>query len=131
MSRMSGAVRLPGLIKSNSVRTAGEDVPRPPPVRSSIVSQSTGRPPNRVNAAALLWLNSRPRWLLGVILIAVTLGGLLIPGVVGSLLLLVLAVFLAWLAAMSWPRVDAAGRLLRVLAIALVVGAAVMHLQHH
>jgi uncharacterized membrane protein len=95
------------------------------------VSQSPGRPPSRANAAALLWLNSRPRWLLGVILIAVALGGLLIPGIVGALLLLLLAAFLAWLAAMSWPRVDAAGRLLRVLTVAVVVGAAVMHLRRH
>jgi uncharacterized membrane protein len=92
------------------------------------VSQSPGRPPSRVNAAALLWLNSRPRWLLGVILIALALGGLLIPGLIGTVLLLLLAAFLTWLAAMSWPRVDAAGRVLRVLVVALIVGAAIMHL---
>ena len=92
------------------------------------MSQPQGPRPNRVNAAALLWLNTRPRWLLGVVLIALALGGLFVPGIVGTILLLVLAAFLAWLAAMSWPRVDAAGRVLRVIVVALIVGAAVMHL---
>jgi hypothetical protein len=135
MKRHDDEVRLPGVINAISDACAGVGARRERMTGSAVtwrrrtaVSQPQGHRPNRVNAAALLWLNSRPRWLLGVILIAVALGGLLIPGLVGTLLLLVLAALLAWLAAMSWPRVDAAGRLLRVLVVALIVGSAILPL---
>jgi len=91
------------------------------------------RPPaaaSRISAALLLWLNGLPRWLFGVVLIVVAVGGLVLNGWPGAVLLGMLATFLAWLAALSWPRADAGGRALRVLAIVLILGAAVAKLAH-
>ena len=83
------------------------------------------RSPGRVSTALLLWLNGRPRWTLVVGVVAVGAGGLILPGWPGALLLLVIAALLTWLAGLSWPRVDPAGRVLRVIAVAVVVALAV------
>jgi len=93
-------------------------------------SSPDGRQPARASALILLWLNGLPRWLLGLVLIAVTVAGLILSGWPGAILLGLIAVFLAWLASLSWPRADAAGRVLRVLAVVLVVGAAVNRLRN-
>lgn len=75
---------------------------------------------------ALIWLHSRPRWFLLVLIGVLLLAGLLVQGIPGALLLLVLATFLAWLLLLSWPVLQGGGRLGRVLMVAMVAGAALV-----
>lgn len=82
----------------------------------------------RRSATSLLWLHQLPRWVPPALLAVLLITGLAVRGPVGALALAGVAVVLLWLAAISWPRVNAAGRVLRVLAIAVVLGAAVVHL---
>jgi hypothetical protein len=51
--------------------------------------------------------------------------GLMVNGWLGGVVLLVPAVFLAWLLALSWPVVSPAGRLMRVVAVLVIVAGAV------
>jgi uncharacterized membrane protein YjgN (DUF898 family) len=59
-----------------------------------------------------------------VVLAAVLLAGLALENALGGVLLLLLALFLAWLAAIGWRYVSPAGRVLRlaVLVPLVVVG---------
>jgi hypothetical protein len=52
--------------------------------------------------------------------------GLAITGPVGGVALCGVAAVLAWLASISWPRLSAAGRAGRVLAVAVVLGLAAL-----
>jgi hypothetical protein len=56
----------------------------------------------------------------------VLLGGLLAPLPWGPVLLGVVALFLAWLLALAWPRLDARGKALRADVVVLMVAAAVL-----
>jgi len=84
----------------------------------------------RRSARWLLLLNTLPRWTVLVAITVLTIAGLLLPGVAGAAVLLVLAALLAWLMAISWPAVAWGGRVARLVAVALVVGAAGYKLAH-
>jgi len=68
-----------------------------------------------------LWLHQLPRWLLPVLGVGLLVIGFALTGWGGAIALLVVAALLGWLAAVSWPRLSAQGRLLRVVAVAVVV----------
>jgi uncharacterized membrane protein len=74
----------------------------------------------RWSAPILVRLAAVPRWLFVIVLAAVFLAGMAVPGVVGGLLLLLITLFLAWLAALGWPRYSVGGRLLRVVVVLMV-----------
>ena len=78
-------------------------------------------PLDRFSAPALIFMSRVPRWLLLVIVLGLTAGGLLLENAIGALLLLVLAGFLGWLAAVGWPRLSVAGRVLRIVTVGVVV----------
>jgi hypothetical protein len=98
--------------------------PRPlPPGRTLFTPEAS---PSRQSleqgsATSLLWLHQLPTWLLPVLAAALLIAGLAIGGWGGALALCGLAVVLAWLAAISWPRLPASGRLVRVVVIGAVV----------
>ena len=77
------------------------------------------------SAPALVRMNILPKWFVPLILAAFLIGGLVIPSRLSGLLLLVVAAFLGWLLAVSWPLVNPRGRLLRVAVVALVVAVAI------
>lgn len=81
-------------------------------------------PPTR-SQVLLARLHALPRLTIPAAVLILTVVGLLAPPVIGVLCLLILALFLGWLAALAWPRLDSAGRLLRALAVGLLVGAAI------
>jgi len=95
--------------------------PEPSPARASIEQRS---------ATSLLWLHQLPRWLLPVLAVALLVTGLAVAGLAGAIALFALAAVLGWLAAVSWPRLNAQGRALRVLAVGLLVAAAVIRGLH-
>ena len=87
-------------------------------------ARTPARPPSR-SAVALQRLSRLPKLLVPAVVLAMTVAGLAAPPVVAVPCLLLVAAFLAWLGAMSWPVLDPFGRLMRVLTVTLLVGAAV------
>lgn len=47
--------------------------------------------------------------------------GLAVRGPAGTAALVVLAVFLGWIGYLSWPKINAQGKLLRILAVGVVL----------
>lgn len=79
----------------------------------------------QVSFPPLAALHRLPRWLLPVVLAALLVLGLVLPAPF-AVLLLVVAAFLGWLLALSWPLIDGRGRLLRTLAVLALVVIAVL-----
>jgi hypothetical protein len=78
----------------------------------------------RASLKPAAYLHHLPRWLTPVLVAVLFVGGLTVRGWTGAALLLVVTVFLAWLAALSWPALGAQGRAVRVLILAALVGLA-------
>jgi membrane-bound ClpP family serine protease len=91
------------------------------PTRASLEQRS---------ATPLLWLHQLPAWLLPVLAVVLLVTGLALSGWAGAIALGGLALVLGWLALLSWPRLSAQGRLLRLAAIAAVLVVAVVRAVH-
>lgn len=79
----------------------------------------------RLSLRPAAYLRVLPRWLPPVVIAALFVGGLAVHGWGGAAMLLVVTVFLAWLAVLSWPALQPATRVLRVLALAVLLALAV------
>ncbi|MFI0431790.1 MAG: DUF6703 family protein [Candidatus Nanopelagicales bacterium] len=75
------------------------------------------------SAGPLLWLHRLPRWLIPVIMGALLLLGLAVPGNWAGIFIVLVGLFLAWLLALSWPVITPGSRALR-LGVTIVVLAA-------
>jgi hypothetical protein len=84
------------------------------------VSSPLRRAVERRSTAPLTWLSTRPRWVPFLLVLALLLGGLFAPPAIAVVLLLVLALFVAWLTYLAWPKLEPTGRLTRLLVLALV-----------
>lgn len=73
----------------------------------------------------LTYLRQLRPWTIPVLSAALLVAGLAIKGPAGAAAIVLLLVFLGWLAYLSWPRLDPAGRLLRVIILAGGVALAV------
>jgi hypothetical protein len=87
------------------------------PARASLEQRS---------ATVLLWMHQLPAWLPPVLAVAFLVLGLAVSGWGGALALAGLAVVLAWLAMLSWPRLSAHGKVLRLAVVAAVLVVAVV-----
>lgn len=88
---------------------------RPAPVPASARPRSALE---RLSTPALLRLHAMPRWAFPAFTALLLVGGLLVPNsAVAAVLLGLLALSLAWLVALSWPRLNALARLMRVAVI--------------
>ncbi len=78
----------------------------------------------RRSAGPLALLHRLPSAAVAVTLVVLLIAGLAVPWRGAGILLLVIAAFLGWLLALSWPIVPMAGRLARLVAVLalLVVG---------
>ncbi len=76
----------------------------------------------RWSAAPVVFLHRLPRGVLLAAVFALLVVGMVRTGWVGAAGLLVLAVALAWFGYLNWPALDASGRLLRVVALAVLTG---------
>jgi hypothetical protein len=100
------------LPRGNSLYTPGAS-----PARRSL-EHSSARP--------LVLLHQLPVWVVPLVLAALLVTGLAVPGWIGGAALVLVAGFLGWLAAVSWPRLGPGPRLLRLAAIAGVLVVAVI-----
>jgi hypothetical protein len=80
---------------------------------------------DRRSRMPLAYLRQLPPWTIPLLSAALLVAGLAIKGPVGAAAIVLLLVFLGWLAYLSWPRLDPAGRLLRVIILAGGVALAV------
>ena len=71
----------------------------------------------RSSARSLVLLHQLPVWVVPLLLTALFITGLAVPGWIGAAALVLVAAFLGWLAALSWPRLAPGSRLLRVAAV--------------
>lgn len=78
----------------------------------------------RASAPVLLWLSSKPVFLLPVLTVVLLVVGLAAPPAVGVPVLLLLAALVGVLSYLSWPVVQGVQRLLRVVTTGLLVLAA-------
>lgn len=82
------------------------------------------------SATSLLWLHQLPAWLPPILAVCLLVLGLALPAWAGGAALVGLAAVLAWLAAISWPRLSAQGRLLRFMVVVIALVAAVVRGLH-
>ncbi len=73
-------------------------------------------------------MHSLPGWLVPVLLAVLLVAGLGLPFAWAGLLLLVPGLFLGWLLALSWPVIGTSGRLVRLLVVVAIFGAAAYRL---
>jgi hypothetical protein len=69
-------------------------------------------------------LHAMPRWTIPLATVVLVFVGVFAGAVIGGLCLLVLAAFLGWLAYLSWPQLKTRDRLIRLLVLGLLTGAA-------
>ncbi len=114
----------PGRSSSSARRSANAPLgPRPQRVASQ--SKSPARLKlERVSVRPLHFFNRLPRLILPVVMGALLLAGLLLPSQFAGLLLLVVAFFLGWLLALSWPALIVSSRVIRLLVVVVVTFAA-------
>ncbi|WP_026122667.1 DUF6703 family protein [Nocardiopsis halotolerans] len=104
------------------------DQGRPLPEGDSLYTPGAGRLRRAVeerSAVPLVWLHQRPRWLAPLVLGALFITGLMAPGPVGALCLLLVAAFFVWLAFLTWPSLNGQARAARVLMVVVVLVLAV------
>jgi hypothetical protein len=78
----------------------------------------------RRSAKPLLYLHQLPAWVPPLVLVVCLIAGLAVRGPAGAVALCVVAAVLAWLAAISWPRLSLGGRFGRIVAVAAVLAIA-------
>jgi hypothetical protein len=82
----------------------------------------------RASVGPLMVVSSLPGWFIPVVLGVLLVAGLALPFAWAGLLLVVPALFLGWLLLLSWPVIGTGGRLMRLAAVLLLVGATVAKL---
>ena len=73
----------------------------------------------------LLKINSWPRAIVPIGLLAFLLVGLFVPGTVGGFFILVVGLFVGWLLYLSWPLLAPSSRFFRLLAVGVILASAI------
>jgi hypothetical protein len=97
---------------------------RPLPRGSSLYTpgaSATRQATERRSARPLIYLHQLPVWVPPILLVVFLIAGLALRGPAGAASLCVVAAVLAWLAAVSWPRLSAAGKAGRILAVLIML----------
>jgi len=77
---------------------------------------------------ALMWMRSLPSFLIPVVLASVLFLGLTLRATWSGYLLFLVAAFLIWMTALSWPAISNGSRFLRVVVNLAVLGLGVLKL---
>jgi hypothetical protein len=75
----------------------------------------------RFSARPLVFLHQLPRWVVLLVVLGLLISGFAVPGWIGAIALLLVGILLGWLAYLSWPSLNASGRVLRVIALGCMV----------
>ncbi|MDX6288106.1 MAG: hypothetical protein QOG53_3591 [Frankiales bacterium] len=94
----------------------------PPPPRPGSARAKV----ERRSAVHLAYLTRLPRFLPFVVMLALALVAIFISGPAGGVAWFVVAAFLAWLAYFSWPALTPPARVLRIVAVGIVIAAGVI-----
>jgi hypothetical protein len=89
--------------------------PAPAPLRAAV---------ERSTRPLLLRLHALPRPVVPLATVALVVIGVLAPPAIGTVALVVVALFVTWIAYLSWPVVPVSGKVLRVVMVALVLAGA-------
>ena len=120
----SGGQRPRGTSAGRPGSPGGRPAPadRPAPARPGTPGASgTRQAVERFSARPLVFLHQMPRWVLLLIVLGLLISGFAVPGWIGATALLLVGILLGWLAYLSWPSINASGRVLRVIALACMV----------
>lgn len=119
-------------------RPAGSASTRPASPARPLSSRPQQEPPATTSAARrtlevksagpLLILHRLPRWLIPIIMAVFLLLGLVIDAAWAGIFILAIAVFLAWLLALSWPVILTGSKIFRTIVIIVVAGVGLMKL---
>jgi hypothetical protein len=110
-----------------STNRPGRQRVRPLPKGNTLFTPHASAPRQAIerrSAKPLMYLYHLPRWLPAAVLVILLVVGLAVKGAAGAVALCAVAAILGWLAAVSWPRLTASGRLGRLLAIAVILAVA-------
>ena len=92
-----------------------------PAVRAGAQPPSTARQAlERRSRPWLLRAAAIPRWLVLIVVLGLAIAGLLLPGWVGAVVLVVVGVLAGWLTALAWPALGPGARAARVLILVLL-----------
>ena len=69
----------------------------------------------------LVFLSQQPKLLVPVVSVVLLIAGLALPGVLGAVCLLLLALLVGWLSYLSWPVVVGPARAVRLVTFGLLV----------
>lgn len=82
----------------------------------------------RRSALPIAFIQGLPRWTVPVALAVLLIMGMVLQGWPAGLPLLVVAAVIGWLGYLSWPVLDASGRVMRLVALAILLVFAAGHL---
>lgn len=83
---------------------------------------------SRASLPLMTKLSNLPRAMPFLLMLALLLGGLLIPGPVGFLLISLAAAFVGWVLYLAWPRLTSTERIMRIAVLMLAVAMALTRL---
>lgn len=101
--------------------------PRPQKAPPSTTSEARRALEER-SAGPLAALHRMPRWLIPVIMGVLMLLGLFIEAAWAGIFFVLVAAFLGWLLALSWPVITQGSKMFRLLVILVVGGVGIMRL---
>jgi hypothetical protein len=119
--RATRVARYDGVMATKNPRRSGNPATRASAPPGS-ASQSGGNRFERASRAALLRMTRLPSWAIPGAMLALMLVGISAPLPFAIPALVIAALFVLWLAYLSWTVIDTKGRLLRGLMFGLVVG---------
>jgi len=77
-----------------------------------------------LSAPTLIRLHALPRAFMPILILLLMFVGLMKDDAIGGIALIIVAAFVGWLLYLSWPLLEGRARILRALAVLLVVAAA-------
>lgn len=77
-----------------------------------------------LSTPALLKINSWPRFVVPIGMLAFLLVGLFVPGTVGGFFILLVGLFVGWLLILSWPLLDPRAKFFRLVVVVVIIGSA-------
>ena len=107
--------------RGTTVGRAGSPAGRPVPAGQLYTpgASAARQAVERSSARPVMFLRQLPRWAPGLAVLLL-IPGFAVPGWIGGATLALVAIFLTWLAYLSWPSINTSGRVMRAAAIVCI-----------